>query len=136
MSLPAASSSSSNHRRREVEDEGEGNPYENGPLEVLPGVWLGAEENAGTWDVLSRNKIGAILNVAKEVTLPLDTEVASIVDGKVMHFEADQLSGRQEIAYLHLMWSHGQSDLVTGGFPEGLDFIDQSLARGTGVLIQ
>ena len=134
MSLPAGSSS--HLRRREIEDEGEGNPYEEGPMEVLPGVWLGAEENAVAWDALSQNKIGAILNVAKEVTLPLDTEVASSVDGNVKHFEADPASGRQEITYLHLMWSHGQSDLVAGGFPDGLDFIDQSLARGTGVLIQ
>lgn len=133
MSLPAGSSS--HLPRREIEDEGVGNPYEEGPIEVLPGVWLGAEENAVAWDALSQNNISAILNVAKEVTLPLDTEVASSVEGDVKHFKADPTSGRQEIAYLHLMWSHGQSDLVAGGFPDGLDFIDQSLARGTGVLI-
>ncbi|KAF8335449.1 protein-tyrosine phosphatase-like protein, partial [Cantharellus anzutake] len=133
MSLPAGSSS--NLRRREIEDDGEGNPYEDGPIEILPGIWLGAEENAVAWDVLSGNKIGAILNVAKEVMLPLDTETPSRTDGNVKYFNADPSCGRPEIAYLHLMWSHGQSDLVKDGFPEGLGFVDQSLSRGTGVLI-
>ena len=38
--------------------------------------------------------------------------------------------------YLQLPWSHGQSDLVTEGFPSAMVFVDQALKRGDGVLIQ
>ncbi|KAH9825206.1 hypothetical protein DFH28DRAFT_878463 [Melampsora americana] len=45
-------------------------PYQNGPREVLPGIYLGSEQNAR--DVALLNEIGfsCIVNVAKEVECP------------------------------------------------------------------
>lgn len=45
-------------------------PYQNGPREVLPGIYLGSEQNAR--DVTLLNEIGfsCIINVAKEVECP------------------------------------------------------------------
>ena len=37
--------------------------------------------------------------------------------------------------YLQLPWSHGQVDLVRGGFLAGMTFVDQALECGNGVLI-
>ena len=45
-------------------------------------------------------------------------------------------SGRPAMHYLRLPWSHGQADLVRGGFLAGMTFVDQALERGDGVLIQ
>jgi hypothetical protein len=139
MSLPVTSSSKVG--RRQIEDDAEGNPYENGPVEILPGVWLGAEENAQDWGSLTNNNIGGILNVAKEVILSFDRETPESTSGGdgeplTMHFGEDYASGRPALSYLHLPWSHGQSDLVKQGFVDGMAFIDKYLAKNIGVLIQ
>ena len=139
MSLPVTSSSKAG--RRQIEDDAEGNPYENGPVEIIPGVWLGAEENAQDWANLTDNNIGAILNVAKEVSLPFDREAPQRISGgdgepQTKHFVQDDATGRPALTYLHLPWSHGQSDLVKHGFVDGMAFIDKYLAQNIGVLIQ
>lgn len=51
--------------------------YAAGPVEILPGVWLGDEHNARDSEVLSDLNITTILNVAKETTLPFQAEGAS-----------------------------------------------------------
>jgi hypothetical protein len=38
--------------------------------------------------------------------------------------------------YLKLAWSHGQANLVRGGFVEAMKFVDDARARKEGVLIQ
>lgn len=48
-------------------------PYERGPREILPGIWLGSEQNARDPAVLK--EFGYVLNVAKEVMCPWITEV-------------------------------------------------------------
>ncbi|GAA6062397.1 hypothetical protein JCM10212_006183 [Sporobolomyces blumeae] len=45
-------------------------PYAFGPREILPGIYLGSEQNAKDPRVLSEWKIGFVLNVAKEVDCP------------------------------------------------------------------
>ncbi|KAG8949947.1 hypothetical protein FRC03_000189 [Tulasnella sp. 419] len=42
-------------------------PYAHGPIQIMPGVWLGCEDNAREWPALKRCGIGSILNVAKEI---------------------------------------------------------------------
>ena len=124
-------------------------PYSDGPIEILPKIWLGAENNARDWRGLATRKIGSILNVAKEVSAPFDSpmsaEVSQIPSTEVSpsntsqsqgaYYPADG-TGRPAFHYLKLEWSHAQSDLVQRGFPEAMAFVDQSLARGEGVLIQ
>ncbi|PLW32841.1 hypothetical protein PCASD_13964 [Puccinia coronata f. sp. avenae] len=45
-------------------------PYEYGPKEVLPDVFLGSEQNARDGNLLSSMGFGLIINVAKEVDCP------------------------------------------------------------------
>ena len=92
-------------------------PYLDGPVSILPGIWLGSEDNARDRTALVDRGITAVLNVAKEVTLPLDTT------GYPMH-------------YLKLHWSHGQQNLADDGFSQAMAFTDAALHRGDGVLIQ
>ena len=49
-------------------------PYANGPREILPGVFLGSEQNAKDARVLRDWRIGFVLNVAKEVECPWTEE--------------------------------------------------------------
>lgn len=134
------------HRK---DEDGSPTPYADGPVEILPRIWLGAENNARDWRGLATRKIGSILNVAKEVSPPFDSptsaEVSQIPSTEISpsntphsqgaYYPADG-NGRPALHYLRLEWSHAQSDLVQRGFPEAMAFVDQSLARGEGVLIQ
>ncbi|GAA5990533.1 hypothetical protein JCM5350_005831 [Sporobolomyces pararoseus] len=50
-------------------------PYALGPREILPGIYLGSEQNAKDPRVLKDWKFGFVLNVAKEVDCPWADEV-------------------------------------------------------------
>lgn len=96
--------------------------------------------------------IKSVLNVAKEVTTPFDSvrpppvrpfmstpDLNSTVNhsSAAPHFyPAHVASGRPGMHYLKLPWSHGQTDLVSQGFPAAMAFVDQALERGDGILIQ
>ncbi|KAK0208567.1 hypothetical protein DFS33DRAFT_1304346 [Desarmillaria ectypa] len=122
-------------------------PYADGPLQIIPGIWLGSEDNARDWPQLRDRGIKAVLNVAKEVASPFDTSkplrsFASAPNLKVSQpeltdtfYPAHHASGRPAMHYLKLMWSHGQQDLVASGFPAAMAFTDAALERGEGVLI-
>ena len=141
-------STSSMLNRRE-EDGSPTVPYSDGPIEILPKIWLGAEDNTRDWRGLVTRKIGSILNVAKEVNPPFDLSTSAAEVSQIpspdeplsrplsqgAYYPADG-TGRPGLHYLKLQWSHAQSDLVQRGFPEAMAFVDQSLARGEGVLIQ
>ena len=134
---------------RKEEDGSPTAPYPDGPVEILPKIWLGAEDNVRDWRSLVTKRIGSVLNVAKEVASPFDLlmsaeapHIPSMEDpqgnpplGRGTYYPADG-TGRPAVHYLKLQWSHGQVDLVQRGFPEAMAFVDQSLARGEGVLIQ
>jgi tyrosine-protein phosphatase MSG5 len=125
-------------------------PYLNGPIQILPGIWLGNEDNARDWRGLLAKGIKSILNVAKEVTCPIEgvpthalrsvTSHSDLADAVAhsgpTYFPAHLPSGRPGMHYLQLLWSHGQSNLVTEGFPSAMSFVDQALERGDGILIQ
>jgi tyrosine-protein phosphatase MSG5 len=149
MSLPAVSTTATLLHRKE--EEGSPTvPYQDGPIQVVPGVWLGSEDNARDWKGLLERGIKSILNVAKEVVSPFDSastqpkrpfvstsdlsEVSRV--SKSTFYPAHLASGRPGLHYLKLQWSHGQSDLVREGFPAAMAFVDESLHRGEGVLIQ
>jgi tyrosine-protein phosphatase len=140
---PSVMSTSSMFHRKD-EDGSPTAPYSAGPIEILPNIWLGAENNARDWRGLATRRIGSILNVAKEVSSPFDSptspEVSQILSTEAPQFQGAYYpadgTGRPSLHYLKLEWSHAQSDLVQRGFPEAMAFVDQSLARGEGVLIQ
>lgn len=149
-SLPGASAATLLYKD---ESETNGAPYLDGPIEVMPGIWIGSEDNARDWPGLVSRRIKAILNVAKEVATPVDAATTGVEPtlrnfvstpdlqkpptrptGTYWHAHAP--SGRPAMYYLKLAWSHGQSDLVNVGFVEGMRFVDETLARNQGVLIQ
>ena len=149
VSLPNAPSSIA-HRR---DEEGSPTvPYIDGPIQILPGIWIGSEENARDWKSLVKRGIKSILNVAKEVASPYARSVQASLRPAASNpnlslesakTEADptyvpphEPSGRPAMHYLKLPWSHGQADLVRGGFVDGMAFVDGSIERGDAVLIQ
>jgi tyrosine-protein phosphatase len=89
-----------------------------GPIEIMPGIFLGNEDNARDHETLARLGIKSILNVAKEVN--------GIEDVAAAH----------DLRFLKLDWSHGQKNLLKEGFPNAFAFVDESRASGYGVLIQ
>ncbi|KAI0335343.1 hypothetical protein GY45DRAFT_1240602 [Cubamyces sp. BRFM 1775] len=151
ISLP---NTSTNLLRRKGED-GDGSPtvpYVDGPAQILPGIWLGSEDNVRDWRGLMERGIKAVLNVAKEVQTDFDQSVAqsmrpfmstpdlnapraSAVGRESTYYPAHLPSGRPAMHYLKLHWSHGQDDLVQTGFPAAFDFVDRALERGDGVLV-
>lgn len=151
ISLPNASTSTLLHRKDEDADGDDMGsvPYLDGPVQVLPGIWLGNEDNARDWRGLMARGIKSVLNVAKEVTCPIegvsshtlrsvtshsDLKHSSLHSGPT-YYPPHVPSGRPGMHYLQLPWSHGQSDLVTEGFPSAMTFVDQALERGDGILI-
>jgi tyrosine-protein phosphatase len=93
-------------------------PYLHGPVEVIPGIWLGNEDNARDTETLSRLGVKAVLNVAKEVN------------------GVDEVAAANGLEYLKLNWSHGEKNLVKEGFPAGFAFVDSIREQGGGVLVQ
>ncbi|GAA5876065.1 hypothetical protein JCM16303_007008 [Sporobolomyces ruberrimus] len=78
---------------QELEDNGEEVeefPYALGPREILPGIYLGSEQNARDPKVLDEWKFGFVLNVAKEVDCPWTDEVIEEREG------TDNKEGNQE----------------------------------------
>lgn len=185
---PLMTASTSSFATRAKEDDN-GAPYADGPIEILPGIWLGQEENARTWPQLHARGIRWVLNVAKEVAPPyMDTELhqpasrpladprnppKTAVDERLRirpsastpnlaqpqsaflsrrrpgpapedQSEVPQPravpftppTGGPALLYVHLPWSHGQSDLVKSGFPAAMSFVDHARRKDQGVLIQ
>lgn len=151
VSLPTTAGPASSLLHRKEEEGGSPTiPYIDGPVQIIPGIWLGSEDNARDWKCLVERGIRSILNVAKEVTSPFDSLAAqplrstvSVPNLKLASSASDSTyypphvpSGRPAMHYLKLQWSHGQKDLVNDGFQAGMAFADASLARGDGVLVQ
>ncbi|KAG6901849.1 hypothetical protein C0995_007235 [Termitomyces sp. Mi166 len=142
MSLPPTANSLI-HRKEDADDSV---PYADGPIQIIPGIWLGSEDNARDWKGLIERGIKSILNVAKEVSCPLDPghslrPVSSTPNfkkspkGDSTYHPPNLVTGRPGMHYLKLQWSHGQQDLVHVGFQAAMAFTDAALARGEGVLI-
>lgn len=107
-------------------------PYHDGPIEVLPGVWLGAEESVGRWDIWAGNTVGntvRVVNVAQEVEDPFDAAGPGRVSGwprpsalpaetakrrmKLRTYPAVVGDGtRPHVEYCHARWSHGELGLA------------------------
>lgn len=152
VSLPAGASAASVLRRNDEGDDASASAYMDGPIEIMPGIWLGSEDNARDWKGLVQRGIKAILNVAKEVASPFDSPSnllpairnvtstpnfnSSLPRYAATLQPAHLPSGRPSMHYLKLAWSHGQADLVKSGFVEAMTFVDEALDRHQGVLIQ
>ncbi|KAF8912844.1 hypothetical protein CPB84DRAFT_1670889 [Gymnopilus junonius] len=149
VSLPTANPTSSLLHRKEEDGGSPSVPYADGPIQIIPGIWIGSEDNARDWKALLERGIRSILNVAKEVASPFDAFQALRSAASTPNFRdrrqtdpvdptyypAHLPSGRPAMHYLKLQWSHGQQDLVHDGFKAGMVFVDASLKRGEGCLI-
>ncbi|BGP21556.1 tyrosine-protein phosphatase [Rhodotorula toruloides] len=91
-------------RAHGIEREGDGDaleefPYAFGPREILPGVFLGSEQNAKDPAVLRDWKIGFVLNVAKEVDCPWTSESSDEeLDAEVEQIGESRLDEAQDAA--------------------------------------
>ncbi|KAJ1311641.1 hypothetical protein OPQ81_010117 [Rhizoctonia solani] len=155
---PMPASTSAFATRAKEDDNGA--PYANGPIEILPGIWLGQEENARNWPDLASRGIRWVLNVAKETAVddrlrirpsastpnlaqPQSAFLSRRRPGPPAQTEQLQPravpfvppTGGPALLYIHLPWSHGQSDLVKSGFPAAMSFVEHAQRKGQGVLI-
>ncbi|BEJ17585.1 hypothetical protein CspHIS471_0609860 [Cutaneotrichosporon sp. HIS471] len=96
-------------------------PYSDGPIEIIPGVFLGAEDSAWHFDSWARDKPSvAIVNVAQEIENPFDPNTSadtwdwpSSARGKPkVALSTHQNEGQPRVEYAHLRWSHGESGLA------------------------
>ncbi|KAG7099400.1 hypothetical protein E1B28_001253 [Marasmius oreades] len=146
VSLPPSTGTTRLFRK----EEDSGSPtasYADGPVQILPGIWLGSEDNARNIPMLLEQGIKSILNVAKEVASPFEPpsqqlrstvstpNLARASKSESTYYPPHIPSGRPGMHYLKLQWSHGQHDLVADGFPSAMEFTDAALKRGEGVLI-
>ncbi|KAJ7786015.1 hypothetical protein B0H16DRAFT_1445931 [Mycena metata] len=150
ISLPPASANpipTTTRLHRKVEDGSPAVPYADGPIQIIPGIWLGSEDNVKDWNALLERGIKSVLNVAKEVVSPFDAAPSALrgfsstpnlnnaKDLDSTYYPSNPATGRPGMYYLKLQWSHGQQDLVEHGFREAMAFTDAALERGDGVLI-
>ena len=116
------------------DEDGSPVPYIDGPVQIIPGIWIGSEDNACDWKGLVERGIRSILNVAKEVTSPFDSQPFRHAADPTCYPAIP--TGRPAMYYLQLQWSHGQQNLVNDGFQAGMAFADAARNRGDGCLIQ
>lgn len=109
-------------------------PYADGPRELLPGIWLGAEDSVWHFDVWARGASQvALVNVAQEIENPFDnptadswnwptaakgkakvalTHHAAAAASAAVAGETGHATSQPAIEYAHLRWSHGEGGLA------------------------
>ncbi|KAI9225846.1 MAG: protein-tyrosine phosphatase-like protein [Piptocephalis tieghemiana] len=128
----------------------EADPYRDGPVEILPGIYLGTEVNAADPQVLAKFRIGYVLNVAKEVSLPWDphhilisphadipiieapSSSSSSSSSAIHHPPTHTISG--PLRYKKFAWGHNQENLADF-FDSAFAYLDEAKSRGVGALV-
>lgn len=96
-------------------------PYSDGPIEIIPGVWLGDEDSLWYWNSWARDKPAVgIVNVAQEIENPFDPSTStdawdwpSSAKGKPkVALSTHEVEGQPRVEYAHLRWSHGEAGLA------------------------
>ncbi|KAE8538957.1 hypothetical protein D1P53_005326 [Cryptococcus gattii VGV] len=111
-------------------------PYQHGPVQVLPGIWLGAEESVTRWDVWAANTTGnrvRVMNVAQEVEDPFDPGLSRVSGWSAPSGLPDEMPRPKlklktyptaavavgdgarpipHVEYCHARWSHGELGLA------------------------
>ncbi|ORY07065.1 DSPc-domain-containing protein [Basidiobolus meristosporus CBS 931.73] len=105
-------------------------PYENGPVCILPLLYLGTESNASSKENLQKFDIHYILNVAKEVTNPYLRDPHSC-DSRI---PLESGSDRRFVGYKKFPWGHNQENIVDS-FEAAFSYIDEARSRGFPVLV-
>ena len=86
-------------------------PYQDGPVEIVPNVFLGAEDSATELSWARRFKSIRIINVAQELEDPFASPNTR-GKRKVAFGQYESVNGYTDIEYCHLRWSHGESGLA------------------------
>ena len=87
-------------------------PYANGPIELVPGVFLGAEDSVFHWkSYAGSSSTVRILNVAQEIDDPF-TSVKGKGKEKLKVTDYEAVPGRPKVEYAHLSWGHGEGGLA------------------------
>ncbi len=124
-------------------------------MEVIPNVFLGAEDSATDLSWAKRYGSIRVINVAQEIENPYDKVEQS---GKIAFGNYPRVNGGTDVEYCHLRWSHGEngladipagsslSDLIESPQPnlhadfwgiwEAVKWTEQARRAGTPVLIQ
>lgn len=102
------------------------NLYRNGPVEILPNIYLGSERNGQNAAQLAMRNIGFILNVAEECKrVPLQHASNSL---------ASTESAAESVEYLNLPWSHNHHNMIAD-LPKAFAFIEAALHLNKSILI-
>ncbi|KAK9760944.1 tyrosine/serine/threonine protein phosphatase [Basidiobolus ranarum] len=105
-------------------------PYINGPVCILPGLYLGTESNASSKENLRKYNIHYILNVAKEVKNPYVTDPQSCDSNITLELGSDL----RNLRYKKFAWGHNQEN-INDFFEAAFAYIDEARSRGISVLV-
>ncbi|KAI9468130.1 MAG: protein-tyrosine phosphatase-like protein, partial [Benjaminiella poitrasii] len=89
--------------------------YQEGPVCILPNLYLGAHYNANNSCHIQQRGINCIINVASECK--------------------QTVAPNSNITYHHIQWKHNQSNLAHSGFQRGIEKIDEAHNRHQIVLV-
>ncbi|KAI9275329.1 protein-tyrosine phosphatase-like protein [Sporodiniella umbellata] len=92
------------------------NAYPNGPIKILPHLYLGSERNTLDLNSLKRLSVNAILNVAAEVTYP------------------EEYMFQSTMGYYKLSWEHNQDNLSIE-LQKAINIIDKTRSAGQNILV-
>ena len=133
--------------------------YADGPVELIPGIWIGQEDSVHRFDIYGRQaKTVRILNVAQEIDDPFQDDDASGSSTKIRLASYPAVDDHPQVEYAHLRWSHGEGGLAeiphnatlqdlmdVGGvrdgakewrFWEAVRYMEEGRRRGIPILIQ
>ncbi|EIE76741.1 hypothetical protein G6F57_000111 [Rhizopus arrhizus] len=129
------------------------NAYPNGPIEIIPHLYLGSEKNSNDLDGLRELSIQAILNVAAEVNnpfeylfQPMDDLLSQTIIPSPSLSKASTISSTSSIqtedypmmntamGYHKLNWEHNQDNLVLE-LQKAVDIIDKARSAGQNILV-
>ncbi|KAI0222403.1 tyrosine/serine/threonine protein phosphatase [Massospora cicadina] len=118
--------------------------YYDGPIEILPNLYLGDETNASNPDTLRNLNIGFVLNVAREVENSLLDHASSycwqfISNSRAClylkkHTFSTSLNEVHSVFSRKLFWDHNQDNILEF-FGSSFGFIDLARSLGVGVLV-
>lgn len=103
---PSIPQSSENDTVQQVNDS-----YKQGPVCILPNLYLGGYHNASNAAQLNALNINCIINVASEVNITTSLE------------------------YHHICWTHTQSNLAKSEFASAISTIKSALSKGRTILV-
>lgn len=118
------------------------NAYPNGPVHIMPFLYLGSEKNTLDFDHLRKLGIGAILNVAAEVNNPFGDIIPSPSLSKASSVSSNgsiktvQSTTQYEpvMEYRKLAWEHNQDNLVVE-LKKAIDIIDRARSMNQTILV-